>query len=149
MKRNGIIVGASKYMGLVVSIALVIGQVQYAYAAYYCTMVHHQVSIQTDIAAPHVGHVSDQTCLECDCTGIPFSTQQRYEPDCLRLTIGHKDVVGSFQEPSASNLCVSGLAAALPVRTQIPSIALHSTMAVSGLVSSSPGIPALNNNLRI
>lgn len=141
--------GTKKYLGLLVSIAFVVGQVQYAYAAYYCTMIHRQVDSQSEIAVSPEGRVSDQTCVLCDCTATTSRAQEKYEPDCVRVTVGHKDVVGNFQEPSVPNLIASGSSAVLQANIQTPSPALHSTRVVSSLISSSPGISALNNNLRI
>lgn len=142
-------IGTNKYLGLLVSIALVVGQVQYAYAAYYCTMVHHRVDTQSELAVSQEGHVSNQTCNVCDCTATSPSAQERYEPDCLRVTAGHKDVTNSFQETSLPNIDALGSPAVLPVETQTPCVALHSIMSVSSLALSSPGIPTINNNLRI
>lgn len=136
----------AKYLNLFVLLTFLVGQVQFAYASYLCTMKHAPVkSPVMAMAAP-----SDETqdvCTQCSGVIPPQNGQQLVEGNCIKIVTAEKSVISSFTDS------VKLLSHFVTSFNFVPASSSHLSTISYQLIrhSNSPplDLPTLNSNLRI
>ncbi len=86
-----------KYLNLLVLVAFAVGQVQYGYVSYFCTM--EQKAVQRPTMSMTSPNVSDNDMCD-ECQGIIPSQhgQQLLESSCMKVVSMEKRTVDNFAE---------------------------------------------------
>lgn len=92
---------AGSYVGLLLSMMLLAGQVQYAYTAYYCTIKHAPVKEPLIGKSLPIGKINHKICDECQGVEIIYHTVSVSKQNCLRVERHKKNVIGSFTDTEA------------------------------------------------
>ncbi len=86
-----------KYLNLLVLLTFLVGQVQYAYSVYFCTMLQAPVPAPTmKMSSAEVGW--GNTCDHCSSATQTLEGEQLAQVDCVRLITSQKSTLGSFTE---------------------------------------------------
>jgi hypothetical protein len=133
----------AKYLSLFVMLTFTVGQVQYAYSSYFCTMTH-----KTYGPAMAAGSSGDGSCSPTACV-TPAHGQQLVDASCMQLRLAEKKVVDSFASPDKAPSHIVAIVAILPGRLFSVEPATFITVAIQPCVFPPPDIPTLNSNLRI
>ncbi len=135
-----------KYLNLLVLLTFLVGQVQFAYASYFCTMKQAPVKSPVMAMAPPTNETED-VCTQCSGMVPPQNEQQLAEGNCIKVVTAEKSVVSGFTD---SVKLLSHLVIAfsfVPPSSYQPS-AVHYQLFSRN--SSPPlDLPILNSNLRI
>lgn len=84
-----------KYLNVFVLLAFMVGQVQYAYSSYFCTMKNAGVSAAT--ANMKMDAPKENSCDECAVTVQRVSpTAQSLKSNCMERRVEQKMVVDNF-----------------------------------------------------
>lgn len=136
----------AKYLSLLVILTFTVGQFQYAYSSYFCTMKHVTLSLE-DV----IGTASGNSCASsCDGTLELPSEQGRQilGMNCMQYRLTEKKVVDTFTGQDKPQLHIVGVMAVLPAM-QIVSQSAGVVITAVGSSSPPPDIPTINSNLRI
>ncbi len=139
----------AKYLSLLAMTAFVVGQVQYSYTSYFCTMLNSYVPSPSMALASHHEASEATTCDDCQVDPAPASGHQLVEANCFHVTTAEKSVVDNFVGSTNPDIhFVAAVVSFLPV----PLVArtLSSSWASVPSADSPPlDLPTLNCNLRI
>ena len=133
-------------MNLLVLSTFMVGQVQFAYASYFCTM--KQAAVKSPVMEM-TSQISDaaEVCTQCSGVIPPQHGSQLVEGNCIKIVSTEKSVVSSFTDS------VKLLSHFVTVISFIPALNYHPSAIGHQLISpsSSPplDLPTLNSNLRI
>ncbi len=130
-------------------LTFVVGQVQFAYSSYFCTM--KQLTVKTPIMAmTSNSDLNEGVCEQCQEVMPPSHGQQLVEGNCIKVVTTEKNVVSSFSDSQRSIQHFVGVAV---IGDQLSSTGyLPSAISYRLLTQAdSPplDLPTLNSNLRI
>ncbi len=94
-----------KYLNILVLLAFLVGQVQYAYASFFCTMKDAPVSVSSMIM--NTDEEDSQPCGECSCRVHAGPGQQVVEANCMLMHIIEKTTIDNFRVSDRSVSTVS------------------------------------------
>ncbi len=132
------------------TLAFVVGQVQYAYVSYFCTMKQMPVSTP---AMPMTSTTAEEAvgmCNECQAVN-PFQERlQLLDANCVKVITAEKSVVSNFTDSQRS---IQHFLVVAVIGDQLSSIGYRPSVISYRLftqVNSPPlDLPTLNSNLRI
>ena len=137
-----------KYLALLVTLTFIVGQVQFAYSSYFCSM--------KQVILKHV-----QTGMTCDAmsgddmadmgTGVALSLrgQQLAAQNCMQLRLAEKKVVDTFTGSDMPEQHFVGAAVIIqPLEPGIPTSGANPSF-ICRNPSPPQDLPTLLNNLRI
>ena len=137
-----------KYLNLFVLLTFMVGQVQFAYASYFCTM--KQAPVKSPVMAmTSPGNETDDVCTQCSGVIPPQNGLQLVEGNCIKVVTAEKSVLGSF------TVSIKLLNHFVTVLGFIPTFSVQQSPIINRLSavseSDSPplDLPTLNSNLRI
>ena len=135
-----------KYLNLIVLLTFLVGQVQFAYASYFCTM--KQAAVKSPVMAmTSPGNETEDVCAQCSGVIPPQNGLQLVEGNCVKVVTAEKSVVSSFTD---SAKLISHFVVAFnfvpPSSYQLSAIS-HQLLSQSD--SPPLDLPTLNSNLRI
>ena len=132
-----------RFLSLLVMLTFTVGQVQYAYSSYFCTMKHETFD---SVAPSALSHVES-----CDAAAMmtPSRGPQITNAGCMRIHLAQKKVVDNFSAPDKAPSHVVAIAAILPAGLFKNERPTSVAIAVLPFASPPPDIPTLNSNLRI
>ncbi|HUI28765.1 MAG TPA: hypothetical protein VLX91_01020 [Candidatus Acidoferrales bacterium] len=81
-----------KYLNIIVLLTFLVGQVQYAYAWYFCTMNRAPVSSTSNVMM--MDNSNENSCAECGVQQV--SAEQSLKSNCMQARLQEKSVVDSF-----------------------------------------------------
>lgn len=137
-----------KYLNTFILLAFLIGQVQYAYTSYFCTLKHEQVKAPTLTATP----VSDNDGNGCEeCQGVIPEThgQQSIESNCIKVVSIEKSTIDNFAEWAKFHNQVVAVFNSIQANDYPQQIGHQSFVVLSPANSPPLDLPTLNSNLRI
>jgi hypothetical protein len=135
-----------KYLNLFVLLTFLVGQVQYAYASYFCTMKQSPVESPVMMMASTSNQTAD-VCTQCSGVIPPQNGPQLIGGNCIKIVTSEKSVVSSFTD---SVKLLSHFVTAfsfVPVSSYQPSAVSYQLFRHSD--SPPLDLPTLNSNLRI
>lgn len=138
----------TKYLSLLIVLAFTVGQVQYSYTSYFCTMLNAFVPSQSAALAIHSMQHEDG-CTECDGTRVSEAGSQVLQPNCFVVNTLQKDVVSTFvgsQNPDLHAATAFAFIVPQPVLRQTGSFNRYF---VRTPLSPPLDLPTLNNTLLI
>ena len=137
-----------KYLALLVTLTFIVGQIQFGFSSYFCTM--KQVTLTPAESARVVDGTScDAACGSFDLGIKSTQGQQLIDPNCIQTRLAEKKVVDSFagSDKSESHF-VAFVVFIQPANMTM--LSDHENFAGLRFNSSPPpDIPTLNSNLRI
>lgn len=87
----------TKNFSLMMVLMFVVGQIQYGYTTYFCTMLNEFVpSPAMTLAVQHEG----DACGQCGGVFASHHENQTFEPNCFKINSVQKDVVSTFTSSS-------------------------------------------------
>jgi hypothetical protein len=125
-KKQAELSNKAKYLSLLVILTFVVGQVQYTYTSYFCTMLNKFLVSPSIAAANHNDNITDDACDDCQVRIDPASGHLFLEPNCFRVTSLEKSVVDNF------------------VGSPVPDI--HFTFTFTSFLSTPPAMETLFQN---
>ena len=136
----------AKYLNLFVLLTFLVGQVQFAYASYFCTM--KQAPVKSPVMAmTSPGNETEDACTQCSGVIPPHNEQQLVEGNCIKVVTAEKSVVSSFTD-SVKLLSHFVIAFSFVPPSSYQPSAVHYQLFSRN--SSPPlDLPILNSNLRI
>ena len=137
----------TKYLSFLVLLTFLIGQVQYAYASYFCTMKNAPVS--SPAMTMSMDDQSPTHCTECDAFEQPVSGQQILQMNCIQTQLTQKKVVDNFTNTDKSISHFVGIVAVLQSQDEINQLSNDNFVRFSRTDSPPLDIPTFNSNLRI
>ena len=142
-------IGKLKYLNLLVLLTFLVGQVQYAYSSYFCTMKNAGVSAAA--AVMKMDGSKENSCDECTATVQHVSlTAQSLKSNCMERRVEQKMVVDNFtgSQQTVEHFVGTFFIAANPTTIGNQLFTVHSSLFTS--TDSPPlDLPTLNSNLRI
>lgn len=139
----------TRYMSLAILLTFTVGQVQYGYTSYFCTMLNAFLPSPAAAATIHNQEMNNGACSACQGVTETVSGAQNLEPNCLRIVSIQKDVVASFLGTTSINLHNT-----VSVAFVMPQMSFSRTN-VQGRSTVSPesppplDLPTIHSNLRI
>ncbi len=137
-----------KYLNLLVLLTFLVGQVQFAYASYFCTM--KQAPVKSPVMAmASSSNETDDVCTQCSGVIPPQNRLQLVEGNCIKVVTAEKSVVSSFTDS------VKMLSHFVIVFGFIPAmngqhLAISNQLSAINNADPPPlDLPTLNSNLRI
>ena len=138
-----------KYLNTLVLLTFLVGQTQYAYTSYFCTLK------QMPVKAPTVAVTSttDETCGMCDeCQGVIMPPQHglpTIEGNCIKVVTTEKSVISNLAEWAKFNSHI--ISALYFIQSNGFSVQSGSqNVSLASQAQSPPlDLPTLNSNLRI
>lgn len=142
--------GKLKYLNLLVLLTFLVGQVQYAYASYFCTMKNAPVSSSSMLMS--MDDCNDMACNGSGTFAQPEQVGQTVHGDCMQMRLSEKSTVDNFTSADKSISHFIGIVAFLSVHNGAGNDT--QTLAISHQLfnqTNSPplDLPTLNSNLRI
>lgn len=137
-----------KYLNLFVLLAFLVGQVQYAYTFYFCTMKQMPVSAPS-MATTSVADDADGICDECQGVIAQPHGLQLVEGNCVKVVTTEKSVVSNFTELAKFNSHIVTVFNFIQADGYAQQISRQSFILVFQANSPPLDIPTLNSNLRI
>ncbi len=135
-----------KYLNLFVLLTFLVGQVQFAYASYFCTMKQAAVKSPVMEMASSANDQGD-ACAQCSGVIPPQNGLQLVEGNCIKVVTAEKSVVSSFTD-SVKLLSHFVIAFSFVPPSSYQPPAVHYQLFSRN--SSPPlDLPILNSNLRI
>ncbi len=135
-----------KYLNLFVLLTFLVGQVQFAYVSYFCTMKQAPVKSAV-MAMASSSNETDVVCTQCSGMIPPQNQQQLAEGNCIKVITAEKSVVSGFTDSVKLLSHFVTTFSFVPLSSYQPSAAQYQ---LSSLNSSPPlDLPILNSNLRI
>jgi len=138
----------TKYLNALVLLTFLVGQVQYAYSSYFCSM--KQTPVKSPIMAMNsLTDNSNGICRECQSVIPSRLGQLMIGSNCIKVIKAEKSVVSNFTQWAKFNSRVD-LAFDL-----MPAFSNRQSSGASGYKLFTPAnsppidLPILNNNLRI
>ncbi len=138
-----------KYFNFLVLSAFLVGQVQYAYSYYFCSMSKQQVS-SPSMNMDMMDAASENMCDQCQAVTPIRDGAHLTQTDCVSLITSQKSTVDNFTD--SHRLVQHFISAALvgsslsTVASRLPFTASH---VLPTAVSPPLDLPTLNSNLRI
>ena len=137
-----------KYLNLFVLLTFLVGQVQFAYASYFCTM--KQAPVKSPVMAMiSPGNETEDVCAQCSGVILPQHGPQLVEGNCIKVVTAEKSVVSSFTDSVkllSHIVIVFGSIAAISGQH----LAISNRLSAINNADSPPlDLPTLNSNLRI
>ncbi len=136
-----------KYLNLLVLSTFMIGQVQYAYSTYFCTMMQQQVS--APVMKMNMGTEAKNTCDQCKAVTPDHQGEQLNQSDCIQSTTLQKSTLDNFTD---SQKLVHHFVPAAFISNSLSTVGsqlLLTTYHVLPTPVSPPSdLPILNSNLR-
>lgn len=126
-----------KYLSFLVLLTFLVGQVQYAYASYFCTMMDAPVSSPT------------MTMSMDDQFAQRESGRQTVQASCMQMQLTEKKVVDNFTNTDKSISHFVGVVAVLHSQNEIGQLSNYNFVQFSRTDSPPLDIPTFNSNLRI
>ncbi len=137
-----------KYLSLLVMLTFVVGQVQYAYATYFCTMKQMVVnSASIEMAA--TSSMGMTACDECAGTVQPKFAVQIVQGNCIQVQLAEKKIVDNFTDSGKYNLHPTASLVFIVVQDQCRQISRQNFIPVLRTDSPPLDIPTFQSNLRI
>ncbi len=137
-----------KYLNLLVLLTFLVGQVQFAYASYFCTM--KQAPVKSPVMAmASSSNETDDVCTQWSGVIPPQNRLQLVEGNCIKVVTAEKSVVSSFTDS------VKMLSHFVIVFGFIPAmngqhLAISNQLSAINNADPPPlDLPTLNSNLRI
>lgn len=136
----------TKYLSFLVVLMFVVGQIQYGYTTYFCTMMNEFLP-----SAPVMlsSQYETDTCSQCDGVLAAQQSSQTFAPNCFQINSLQKDVISTFTAAGNHDLYVVNVAAPIVIHPQVAQTTLWS-LTIAPATSSPPlDLPTFNSNLRI
>lgn len=89
-------IGKIKYLNLVVLLTFLVGQIQFVYASYFCTMKNAPMTLSSKLMSK-----DDSCCMACaECSNLTQMEQgrQTINGNCMQLRFEQKMVVDNFTD---------------------------------------------------
>ncbi len=138
-----------KYFEIIISLALLVGQIQYVRTTYFCTQLHESVGKPSVESPSSRTSADDETCDACQGFIPSYHGQVISRPSCIQVQTMRTNTVSSFVE-------ANGKSFNLPVALMVPvsgnvidAIVSVSKVLVVRCASPPQDLPVVNNNLRI
>ncbi len=130
-------------------LTFVVGQIQYAYSSYFCTMMQRQVKAPTMAMNPATATPSD-VCDECQAVAMPARHGvQLAQGDCMELVTSQKHTLDNFTEWSRYHAQFAASFSFVQMYDYTPQLVSQSFILASPANSPPLDLPILNSNLRI
>ncbi len=136
-----------KYLNILVLLIFLVGQVQYAYASYFCTMKNAETSSPTMTMSTD----DESTVQFTERNGFaqPVSSQQIVQASCMQVQLTEKKVVDNFTNTDKSFSHFVGIVAVLQSQDEISQLSNNNFVQFSRTDSPPLDITTFNSNLRI
>lgn len=129
-------------------LAFMVGQVQYAYSSYFCTM--RQMSVKSPNMSMNMPtDRNGSSCGECQVAVPPQHAQQLIGSNCIKVISAEKSVVSSFAERAKFHSQVVIAFSFIQADEYARQPGHQSLISVPPINSPPLDLPILNNNLRI
>ncbi len=139
----------STYLNLLILSTFLVGQVQYAYSSYFCTMTQQPVNAPTMKSAPS-GLAPEAFCEKCQAVKPAQNGEQLNQGDCVKVITSEKSTLSSFTDSQKSIQHFAPIAFVINELSAISARPLHTTYYLIPTAASPPlDISILNSNLRI
>lgn len=139
---------AYKYLNLLVLSTFLVGQVQYAYSTYFCTMMQQPVS--APVMKMNMDTEAGNACDQCQAVTPTHQSEQLRQGDCVQLTISQKSTLDNFTDSQKSvQHFVSAAFISNSLSTVTTQLLPTSCHLLPIAVSPPLDLPTLNSNLRI
>ncbi|HQT92681.1 MAG TPA: hypothetical protein PL001_11720 [Candidatus Kryptobacter bacterium] len=137
-----------KYLNLLVLLTFLVGQVQYAYASYFCTMMQRPVEAPTMVMSSMTSS-SDNICDECQGVIPPVHGQQLAQGNCVKLIAADKSTVDSFAEWTKYHAQFVSMFNFVNPQVTTQQSAPQGFVSQFSFIPPPLDLPTLNSNLRI
>jgi hypothetical protein len=149
VENSSTMIGKLKYLNLLVLLTFLVGQVQYVYGFYFCTM--DKATVSASNAEMKTDNCTEDACGECSAKVQSVSSaSQELKSDCMQLHVEKKSVVDNFT--SSQKLSPHFIQFTL-IGNQAESVSNQLfTLHHSLFTSTDPpplDLPTVNSNLRI
>lgn len=137
-----------KYLNLFVLLTFLVGQVQFAYVSYFCTMKQAPVKSAV-MAMASSSNETDVVCTQCSGMIPPQNGLRLVAGNCIKVVTAEKSVVSSFTD---SVKMLSHFVIVLGFIQAINGQHLAISNQLSAINNADPpplDLPTLNSNLRI
>ncbi len=139
-----------KYLNLLVLSTFLVGQVQYAYSTYFCTMMQQRVNGPTVHMKSKTSN-SEITCGQSQDVKSISNVVQLIQGDCIKLVTSKKSTLDSFTDLHKS--VQHSVPAAIIIGNSLSTVAIQLLSASHYLLPAAVSPPldilTLNSNLRI
>ncbi len=136
-----------KYLNILVLLTFLVGQVQYAYASYLCTMKNAPVRSSSMPMA--MDEANSQACDECSTFIQPESGQQIVQSNCVLVHLTDKSTLDNFTSLNKAIPHVVGIIAIVNQQS-ITNHQLSARPSIMRMGDSPPlDLPTFNSSLRI
>ena len=92
-----------RFFDVLVSLALLAGQVQYVHTSYFCTQLHESVGKPSVDSRSLRTSADDETCDACQGFIPSYHGQVLSRPNCIQVQTVRMNTVSSFAEAKVSN----------------------------------------------
>lgn len=137
-----------KYLNLLVLLTFLVGQVQFAYASYFCMM--KQAPVKSPVMAmASSSNETDDVCTQCSGIIPPQNGLQLVAGNCIKVVTAEKSVVSSFTD-SVKMLSHFVIVLGFIQAINGQHLAISNQLSATNNADPPPlDLPTLNSNLRI
>lgn len=137
-----------KYLNLFVLLAFLVGQVQYVYTFYFCTMKQMPARTPT-MTMNSTNAMSGDICDECQGVITAQHGQQSFKDNCIKVVTSEKSVISNFTEWAKFSSHIVTAFNFIQPDSYAQQFSRQSFILVFQANSPPLDLPTLNSNLRI
>ena len=138
----------ARYLNLLVLSTFLVGQVQYAYSTYFCTMMQQPVS--APVMKMNMDTATGNACDQCQAVTPTHQGEQLNQGDCVRVNTSQKSTLDNFTDSQRFvQHFVPTAFIGNSLSTVAPQLLLTSYHLLPAAASPPLDLPTFNSNLRI